>query len=399
MTKAVTPDLPPSGAFGLLFRAARQDAGMTLDAVANALHLDVAVIAAIEEGRFAALPMRPYARGYVRNYARLLGLDADDLAARFDAADTGRPEPGIVVPRRLVARNAELALRPLALGYAAIVVVLLIALGAVLWMAWRAQDWQFPFFAVDSPEPAPLAPAPSLVVPEPVGPPDVSPWPAAPDAVPAAERGDGEADPTGADLAPGPDSAAASEAGAELVPATEQALSADAASAPDAPPQATAPVEELETPADATATSLEVDQADTPLREDEIGRDDAASSTASEATAQSRESDMATMSSGTPGDLADPDWTGLDDPTTATARGALTLVFYEESWVSVDDATGKMLFGDLGRSGRTVTVAGAVPLSVLVGNAPAVRVEFDGELVDLEPHTQDNNVARLELGN
>ena len=74
------------------------------------------------------------------------------------------------------------------------------------------------------------------------------------------------------------------------------------------------------------------------------------------------------------------------------------MVFDDESWVSVDDATGRQIFGDLGRGGRTVTVAGPVPLSLLVGNALAVRVEFDGESVDLEPFTSDQNVARLELG-
>ena len=41
---------------------------------------------------------------------------------------------------------------------------------------------------------------------------------------------------------------------------------------------------------------------------------------------------------------------------------------------------------------------GPVPLSVLVGDVRAVRVEFDGESVDLEPFTSENNVARLELG-
>ena len=78
--------------------------------------------------------------------------------------------------------------------------------------------------------------------------------------------------------------------------------------------------------------------------------------------------------------------------------GELTVVFDDESWVTVDDATGRQLFGDLGRNGRTITVAGPLPLSVLVGNAPGVRVEFDGESVDLEPFTSDTNVARFELG-
>ena len=308
MTEPAASGTSPSAEFGQVFRAARDDAGMTQDEVADVLHLDVAVVAAIEEGRFAALPMRPYARGYVRNYARVLGLEPDELARRFDAADEGRPEPSVVVPRHRLTPKAELALRPLALGYAAIVAVLLIALGAVLWTAWRVQDWQFPFLA-DDPDIVSTEPetTPQPVAVPPASPPSVSPWPSA------------------------------VEDASEL---------ADAASTEDLVPA--------------------------PSPEDPV-------------LAPSPEDTVPTPSAGEP--VAE---TGI--------AGTLTVVFDDESWVSVDDATGRQLFGDLGRGGRTITVAGPLPLSVLVGNALAVRVEFDGEPVDLGPFTSENNVARLELG-
>lgn len=306
MTEPAASGASPSAEFGLVFRAAREDAGMTRDHVADALHLDVAVVSAIEDGRLADLPMRPYARGYVRNYARILGLDADELALRFDAADAGRPEPGVVKPRLRVAPKSELALRPLALGYAAIVAVLLIALGAVLWTAWRVQDWQFPFLADDA---TALSDAAAQPAPESqTGPPDVSPWPSV---------GDGAADDVAVD---------------------ERATVAASA-------------------------------------------DEAFFSPVPEAVAD------------------EPLVPVIDGVTVVNGViGELTVFFEDESWVSVDDATGRRLFGDLGRNGREITVAGRVPLSVLVGNAPGVRVEFDGESVDLEPFTSDSNVARFELG-
>lgn len=322
------PEASPGVALGSAFRVARDHAGMTLAEVADVLHLDVAVVAAIEEGRFEDLPMRPYARGYVRNYARILGLDADDLARRFDAADVGRPEPSSVGLRPRVSRKAELALRPLALGYAAIVAVLLIALGAVLWTAWRVQDWQFPFLADESvaPPTEPDTTQPPATE-SPASPPNVSPWPRVADTT---------VDDTVADE------------GAPL-----------AGEEPLAPPT--------------VAVADEPDSSDD--GEDALGPADEETT---EGALVGRGVDGAAAGTGTVGEL--------------------TVVFDDESWVSVDDATGRQIFGDLGRGGRTVTVAGPVPLSLLVGNALAVRVEFDGESVDLEPFTSDQNVARLELG-
>ncbi|MCY3814491.1 MAG: helix-turn-helix domain-containing protein [Gammaproteobacteria bacterium] len=333
MTEPAASGESPSAEFGLLFRTAREATGMTPDEVADALHLDVAVVFAIEEGRFADLPMRPYARGYVRNYARVLGLDADELARRFDAADAGRPEPSVVVPRHRVTPKSELALRPLALGYAAIVAVLLIALGAVLWTAWRVQDWQFPFLADDVVEPPAAEPATE----SPAGRPNVSPWPIVTDG--AAEDG-------------------AADGGSEVATADQEPITPALAVADE-------PVASAALPAEPQA---------------QTGEHDEARSFASDGVAD-----------GVPASA---------DGTTAVSGvvGELTVVFDDESWVSVDDATGRQLFGDLGRNGRTITVAGQVPLSILVGNALAVRVEFDGESVDLGPFTRENNVARFELG-
>jgi len=342
--------------FGLLFRTAREAADLTRDRVADALHLDVAVVSAIEEGRFADLPMRPYARGYVRNYARLLGLDADELARRFDAADAHRPEPSVVVPRHRLTPKAELALRPIALGYAAIVAVLLIALGAVLWTAWRVQDWQFPFLADESVEPPTAEPATESAA----GPPNVSPWPVVVDS--AAEDGVADEGVTAASAEP----SAGEREGAPL--AREEPSAGEREGAPLA------------------------------REEPSAGEREGAPQTAEDAAAPALDGAVQEPDR-TPEGIADAGPVPAAGPAVVSGVvGELTVVFDDESWVSVDDATGRQLFGDLGQDGRTITVAGPVPLSVLVGNAPGVRVEFEGESVDLEPFTSDTNVARFELG-
>lgn len=69
---------------GQLLSGARTAAGLTVPEVANKLNLTVAVIECLEQERFAQLPGTTFARGYIRSYAKLLGLDANQLVQSFD---------------------------------------------------------------------------------------------------------------------------------------------------------------------------------------------------------------------------------------------------------------------------------------------------------------------------
>lgn len=80
-------------AIGKRLAKAREDAGMDLRAVASELHLRVEVIQAIEAGDEAALPAAAFIRGYVRSYARCVGLDDVALVAALPQAVEHRPVP------------------------------------------------------------------------------------------------------------------------------------------------------------------------------------------------------------------------------------------------------------------------------------------------------------------
>ena len=73
-------------------RSAREHLGWDLDAIAAYLRIRPAFLHAIEEGRFADLPGGAYTVGFLRTYARTLGLDADEVTRRFraEAADLTR---------------------------------------------------------------------------------------------------------------------------------------------------------------------------------------------------------------------------------------------------------------------------------------------------------------------
>jgi len=64
---------------GGLLRRTREGLGLSLDDIADELHLSKYQIQALEDDDWERLPGMTYARGYVRTYARLLGLDAAEL--------------------------------------------------------------------------------------------------------------------------------------------------------------------------------------------------------------------------------------------------------------------------------------------------------------------------------
>lgn len=71
---------------GARLRAAREAAQLSHDDVAQALKFSPRQIAALEADDYAALPGATIVRGFVRNYARLLKLDAAALLQQLDVA-------------------------------------------------------------------------------------------------------------------------------------------------------------------------------------------------------------------------------------------------------------------------------------------------------------------------
>jgi cytoskeleton protein RodZ len=87
---------------GEALQAAREFRGMTLQDVADATRIRLSYVEALEALRLDDLPSRPFTIGYVKSYARLLGLDGEAAVARFkmDAPDDNEPLRAPVGVRR-----------------------------------------------------------------------------------------------------------------------------------------------------------------------------------------------------------------------------------------------------------------------------------------------------------
>lgn len=130
---------PPAGC-GERLAWERERAQLTVGDVAARLRLSPKQVRAIEELDLARLPEPAYVRGFIRSYARMLGIDAAPLLANLDARTA--PRAGSVVDGMTIhgdyspvrAAAQESVSRRLVMGFS---VIGLVTLGIIGWFATR----------------------------------------------------------------------------------------------------------------------------------------------------------------------------------------------------------------------------------------------------------------------
>ncbi len=120
---------------GERFRAAREQRGLSLSEVAEHLRIRSVYLAAIEEENWSAIGAPVYTRGFLRTYARYLGLDPEEAVGAFNSA-SGQPPPAAIPSRQIDSSpyREPRSLRPV-LWIAGIVAVGLIAFVIYLYLA------------------------------------------------------------------------------------------------------------------------------------------------------------------------------------------------------------------------------------------------------------------------
>ena len=93
---------------GATLSTARVRAGITLAEIARRSRVPIEALDALERDEWSALPAPVYARGFLRLYARELGLDAEPLVKLMDAQRVIRGDaPPPPRPRRRPAAELE----------------------------------------------------------------------------------------------------------------------------------------------------------------------------------------------------------------------------------------------------------------------------------------------------
>ena len=446
---------------GAHLRNAREEAGVTVDAVAEALLLQSKTLELLEADAHDRLPAPTFVRGYLRGYARVLGLPSGPILDMYDRQGFEHPpltNEGTDPPQ------AHTSDTPVRLVTYAVAVALALLVG--LW--WHSQedggfgisadlfDWlpdadrdPSPVTAEESgtsPEEADADEASVAMASDPT---DESP----PDDHFAGRPHVGEAEttpdgtgPEGASVAmpslepvaapgdvaylPAPSAGDASSgegAAAEAVPAGTEAQGAPVAARPprtDAVPRGG---ESADTSRTAQATTggippVEVAPggASAPVAVDgEASTTQGAQPEAVAGTGRATDSgagggnvpipegsvaaDSADETAGA--SLADASATETERATpdtragfaAGTARSGLVLEFAHESWVEVYDRERARLHFNLVQPGSVLSFDGPQPFDVLLGYGKDVRVTIDGQAFDHTPFLK-HGVARFSVG-
>jgi cytoskeletal protein RodZ len=113
---------------GSYLKSERELRGVDLAEVAAETRVPEASLRSIEEDRLDDLPGEVFVRGFVKAYARCIGLDVDEVLARID-----RPAPRLSMP---LVHSTTINLRRRRIASPAVLFVLLLAsllIGLVLW--------------------------------------------------------------------------------------------------------------------------------------------------------------------------------------------------------------------------------------------------------------------------
>lgn len=338
---------------GNALRNAREARGETLLDVAHALKLAPKQVEALELERFDLLPGRAFVRGFLRNYARHLGLDGDRLVGRLADSSAGTaPSVDLSPPKNARGTLPTGSAAPVKASRSilAFIVLMVVALGL---------GWYFDWFKISevgrlgaAREPArPLVSDPVVVAPL-VSQPQRLAEP------PAASESAGRLPVAPVETAPLPAPAGDTTVTTPLagVPALNQPVSS--AAAPSAVAAAPAAEQSPQQAVPAAAEAVGATTASTP------------------ASGEDSVSPTVEVAASTPGQLL------------FRLRG--------ESWIQVRDASGNTIYMGTGAAGSTRIVQGTPPFAVVVGNASQVVMEHAGKAIDLSPHIR-TGVARLTV--
>lgn len=345
--------IAPQFSVGAALREAREQLGLSVADVANRIKFAPRQIEAMEADDFAHLPEATFVRGFVRSYARLLEIDAAPLLAALPqthqqpVAATEKNSVEVVFPSVSTARRSNI----IWLAGGVFVALLLVVFArmhdspsaAVQSSAQtNVETLELPVAAV-AVTPAPVADAPSE------GPtvlPTVMSKPAVQAAAPDVK----------AQSTPSGDKAAKEQLVKQKVIQEPSAL--DRASKKQAAKEQAA--QEL-----AVKEQAAIERA-------------AKKKAAKEQAALDRVASAPKPVNG------------------AAELASLRLVFDEDSWVDVKDASGKILLSKMNHAGSLVRLSGMAPLSIVIGHASGVHLFYKGKEVNLVPHTSVE-VARLLL--
>lgn len=370
MSEEMAQQLRAGPSRGSLMRIAREKAGLSIQQLANGMNLSQKQIMALESDDLSALPSATFVRGFVRNYARIVGCDPSqfDVMEVLGVEKSETPSFTLSPPAEnmpILSNRADSNRRWM---MAAGVIVLIGLIGG--YVKWDHVEQARSLIIPQTETTVPAAPKLSA-----------EDQPAA-NALNAAAPVSAEGAPTGS--AP-PSSSSANSNAAPSNSTAPNAVSSTAASATAQPTQAGPSAN-----SPALTKAPEIAKNTDPAKNSELGKNGVASSPAPSAPASSKvaatDADAAAANAMVPPPRLDPSLPAFP----------VVLNLSQESWVDVREIGGKVFVHGMVKAGERREFQARGQVKVVIGNAPGVSLSWKGKAIDLTDSTKDS-VAKLTL--
>ena len=337
---------------GERLQAARIKKGLSLEDVANRMHLSPSILLAIEENNFDEITAPIFVKGYLRAYARIVSLSEDEMIEQY-VNFYSEEDPPINSTSNVAPELSPADTRIKWTTYF-VILVLAVLLSAWWWNKQQNQD-------------APV----SLDV---------------------------QSSSTDDSAATDPVVDSGIEAGSETRIPTETTSDVSAPDPTTATDEAEAVGDDNSTEADPVGTDaapaglVETGQVET----EQAAMPEAVEPAADESTTSS-ESDASAVIEAEPAALVagTREQPGLSAP---TGTDKLRVIIHADTWADVKDSNNYQLVYDLLRADSSVDLSGQAPFTVFLGNGHGVEILFNGEEVGFSAQIRDDNTARLNVG-
>ena len=323
---------------GERLQAARIQQGLSLDDVADRMHLSLGILKAIEDNNFEEITAPIFVKGYLRAYARIVSLNEDEMILQY-LDFYSEEDPPISSTSNIL---PELSVGDARIKWTTYLVILVLGVLLVAWWWNREQNSEVPI---------------SL------------------DTQSTEQRSSTEADVVDSEIE------AVSEDATAIITANEVESSQLDSTEP-------AVIEPAETAEPAVIEPLESPES-VAIEPAEISEPPATEPVAVEAETPQSEGESLEATPAVPA-----------GPVRLAPSGSdkLKITVNADTWADVKDTNNYQLVYDLLRAGESVELLGEAPFSVFLGNGNGVEIIFNNEAIDISRRIRDDNTARLKVG-